>query len=144
MAAKTATLAVMVAMRAVRRNGPVRSRPPQLRQGGWRDVFRPVGTEDRQGRGCALRSTETCDKCSQSCLRKSSAGRGRHFSLRCVRWDGFSGTRVEHIVDVLPFVQILDVLVPQMGDQLVAVLRFPSRLSQCPRSRRHPAVLACF
>ena len=37
-------------MSADRPHGPVRSRPPQLRQGGgWRDVQRPTGTEDGQG-----------------------------------------------------------------------------------------------
>ena len=31
---------------------------------------------------------------------------------------------VEHIIEVLPHVQILDVLLPQVGDQLLEVLRF--------------------
>ena len=40
---------------------PVRSRPPQLRQGGgWCKVRQPTGTEDGQGRGgCEQSSTET-------------------------------------------------------------------------------------
>ena len=48
-----------------RRNGPFHSRSPQLRHGGgWRNVLRPTGTEDGQGRGCAQRSTETDAKSS--------------------------------------------------------------------------------
>ena len=43
---------------------------------------------------------------------------------------------VEHIVDVCPFVQILDVLVSQMGIHAEAGHFYPSSLSQCPRSLR--------
>ena len=51
---------------------------------------------------------------------------------------------VEQTADHAPVVQILDTLVPQMVDQLVAyfhtsILWSPSRLSPCPRSHGHPA-----
>ena len=47
---------------------------------------------------------------------------------------------VEHIVNIPPFVQILDVPVPQMGDQPVEFLKMHDtvRLPQCPRSLAHP------
>ena len=54
---------------------------------------------------------------------------------------------VEYIIDVSLFVQILDVLVPQMGNQLVEVLKMHdtvSMLSQCPRSLDHPVLFARF
>ena len=44
---------------------------------------------------------------------------GRHLSLWCGHSRGFSGA----LVDILPYVQILDVPVPQMGNQVVEVLQ---------------------
>ena len=73
-----------------------------------------------------------------------AAGGGRPTPLVEVRPQGrVQRHNVEHIVDVSPFVQILDVLVPQMGNQLVEVLKMLdtvtlSWLSQCPKSLGHP------
>ena len=51
---------------------------------------------------------------------------------------------VEHIADVVPMVQILDIPVPQMENQLVAVLSHidslvPEQVSPCPGSHGDPA-----
>ena len=50
-------------------------------------------------------------------------GGGRHLSLRCGRRSGVQRHTVEHIVDISASAQILDVLVPQMGNQLLKVLK---------------------
>ena len=53
----------------------------------------------------------------------------------------------EHIVDVLPYLQILDVPVPQMREQLVDILRLVDmqtpveQVIEVTRSRPHPAAL---
>ena len=45
----------------------------------------------------------------------------RHLSLRCGHRQGALRHTVEHIIDVLPYVQMLDVRGPQMGNQLVMI-----------------------
>ena len=54
---------------------------------------------------------------------------------------------MEQLADFATMVQLLDVLVPLMVDQLVAVLKpvdssVPDQKTQCPRSRCHPALCA--
>ena len=70
-----------------------------------------TGTEDRQRRGCAQRSTETGDQCSQLFEEELSGALPpplvEHHTL-------------EHADDICPFVQILDAPVPQMVDNLIA------------------------
>ena len=50
-------------------------------------------------------------------------GRGPRHCLSRGRKDSVQRHTAQHIVDILPFVQILDVLVPQLGDRVVDLLR---------------------
>ena len=105
--------------------------PPTTASARWRleRCITATGTEDGQGRGCAPRSTErpftrAARKPGLFRLFEEELSGARPSPLVEVRPQGrVQRHTVEHIVDVLPFVQILDVPVPQMGDQLVAVLK---------------------
>ena len=71
---------------------------------------------------------------------------GQHF-LEVLPQERAQRRTVEQIVDPVQEVPMLCVIVPQMVEQLVDILTtldflFPSRLSKCPRSCVHPALLA--
>ena len=127
--------------------------PPQLREGGgWRNVPRPTGTEDGQGRGCAQRSTETDAKSSQGP------------ELFQLFEEELSGARPLPLVEVRPqgrvqrhTVNTSSTSCPSCRSSMLrcrrgktswwrssgnSICRFPSRLSKCPRSHLHPVVLA--
>ena len=83
---------------------------------------------------------------AQSTLRWTMTGMclppGRHLLLRCGHSWGFFRHTVECIADVVPMVQILDVPVPQSGEQVVEVLQkidaplLPEQAINVPRSHR--------
>ena len=132
----------MVETRAAeRRDGPVRSNPPQLRQGGgWWKVRRPTGTEDGQGRGgCEQSSTETEVQSSHGCgvlrVDEDTAGVRPEALAHPRPQERVQQHAVEHIVDFVrfaPMVQILDAPVPQMVEQLPDIMHFFDTLTLVP------------
>ena len=122
----------------------------------------PTGTEDGQDRGGAREELHAA-------LRKMpppQAAGAQHFAmdagedvgeapaagrpaplLKVLPQERVQQRTVEQIVDPLPSVPLLQVFVPQMVEQLVdifylSISALPSRLSKCPRSCVHPALLA--
>ena len=159
-AEKAATPALIVAtLAAERRNGPVRSRPPQLRQGGgWCKVRQPTGTEEGQGRGgCEYgdRSPEQPGTlCSSSCLTKKPRGCGPGFSPSLGRRNGSSGTpwsTLSTLSAVRPWCRSSTLLCRRRWNSCQTCPSsstrsrpIPSRLSKCPRSYLRTSLCARF